>query len=604
MFQWRILRLMHWFHSVIVLEAMVRAFRQKKNQPTMPSWHSHPQVLPVLIMSTVFDCDEMFSFESDVSMPTSPVYDRPSAPIIKDWVSDSEDEYEGEPMLTQKASSFVQTFEHVKTARPFVKPVEHSIQAKNLRKSIPKHVVPTIVLTRSRLVPLNAARPVNTAVLQTKVQPQRPTTHDVTNVHSPIRRPINLKPLPPASNFRQKVTTAKASQVNAIQGVKGNWVWKPKCPVLDHVSRHTSASMTLKQFDYTDAIRRSKSVMAWVPKRQTFLFDVQGNPQHDLKDKGVIDSECSRHMTGNMSYLSDFKEIMVDMLLFVEIQKVFCGMKGIKRELSVARTPQHNGIAERKNRNLIEAAKTMLADSLLPIPFLAEAVNTAYPLGKFNGKADEGFLVGYSAINLTIVQVFKKIFDTDKAGEKNVQQYVLFLLWSSGSKDPQNSDDDATFEVKEPEPEVYVFLSSIAKIKKHDDKTKREAKGKSHVDTLLSAVRKKSTNSTNTFSAAGPSNTAVSPTLTKSLYVDPSQYPDDPDMPALEDITYSDDEEDVVDLPKGKRAIGSKWVFRNKKDERGIVIRNKARLVAQRHTQEEGIDYEEVFAPVARVEAI
>ncbi|GKA91089.1 putative ribonuclease H-like domain-containing protein [Tanacetum coccineum] len=60
----------------------------------------------------------------------------------------------------------------------------------------------------------------------------------------------------------------------------------------------------------------------------------------------------------------------------------------------------------------------------------------------------------------------------------------------------------------------------------------------------------------------------------------------------------------LVDLPNGKRAIGSKWVFRNKKDERGIMIRNKARLVAQRYTQEEGIDYDEVFAPVARIEAI
>ncbi|KAI3735401.1 hypothetical protein L6452_14897 [Arctium lappa] len=61
---------------------------------------------------------------------------------------------------------------------------------------------------------------------------------------------------------------------------------------------------------------------------------------------------------------------------------------------------------------------------------------------------------------------------------------------------------------------------------------------------------------------------------------------------------------DLVDLPKGHRAIGTKWIFRNKKDESGILIRNKARLVAQGYTQEEGIDYEEVFAPVARVEAI
>nr|GEV85725.1 hypothetical protein [Tanacetum cinerariifolium] len=60
----------------------------------------------------------------------------------------------------------------------------------------------------------------------------------------------------------------------------------------------------------------------------------------------------------------------------------------------------------------------------------------------------------------------------------------------------------------------------------------------------------------------------------------------------------------LVDLPYGKRAIGSKWVFRNKLDERGIVIRNKERFVAQGHTQEEGIDYDEVFAPVARIKEI
>ncbi|GJU21012.1 putative ribonuclease H-like domain-containing protein, partial [Tanacetum coccineum] len=60
----------------------------------------------------------------------------------------------------------------------------------------------------------------------------------------------------------------------------------------------------------------------------------------------------------------------------------------------------------------------------------------------------------------------------------------------------------------------------------------------------------------------------------------------------------------LVDLPYSKKAIGTKWVYRNKKDERGIVVRNKARLVAQGYKQEEGIDYDEVFAPVARIEAI
>nr|GFA59741.1 copia protein [Tanacetum cinerariifolium] len=96
-------------------------------------------------------------------------------------------------------------------------------------------------------------------------------------------------------------------------------------------------------------------------------------------------------------------------------------------------------------------------------------------------------------------------------------------------------------------------------------------------------------------------------------------------MPELEDIIYSDDKDVVgaeadfnnlefsipmqkvwvlVDLPYGKRAIGTKWVYKNKKDKRGIMIRNKARLIAQGHTHEDGIDYEEVFAPVPRIEAI
>ncbi|GJX06924.1 putative ribonuclease H-like domain-containing protein [Tanacetum coccineum] len=60
----------------------------------------------------------------------------------------------------------------------------------------------------------------------------------------------------------------------------------------------------------------------------------------------------------------------------------------------------------------------------------------------------------------------------------------------------------------------------------------------------------------------------------------------------------------LVDLPRDKWAIGTKWVFRNKKDERGMVVKNKARLVAQGHTQEKCINYDEVFEPVARIEAI
>nr|GEW37314.1 putative ribonuclease H-like domain-containing protein [Tanacetum cinerariifolium] len=82
----------------------------------------------------------------------------------------------------------------------------------------------------------------------------------------------------------------------------------------------------------------------------------------------------------------------------------------------------------------------------------------------------------------------------------------------------------------------------------------------------------------------------------------------DPSMPFLEETVIFDDvyddRETLVDHPNGKRAIRTKWVFKIKKDERGIVVRNKERLVVQGYTQEEGIDYDEVFAPVVRIEAI
>nr|GEW42552.1 DNA-directed DNA polymerase [Tanacetum cinerariifolium] len=258
-------------------------------------------------------------------------------------------------------------------------------------------------------------------------------------------------------------------------------------------------------------------------------------------------------------------------------------------------------------------------------------LNTLDPLGKYDRKADEGFLVGYSISRSGPTWLFdidtltksmnyqpviagnqpnssvgiQEHFDADIAGEGNVQQCVLFPLWSFGSKDPLNTDADTTFEVKKPESVVHVSPSSSAKTKKHDDKTNKEAKGKSRVEfstrvrnmseefedfsnnstnevnaasTPVLVVGQNLTNSSNTFSAAGPYNTAVSPTLRKSSYVDPSQYPDDPNMPALEDITYLDDEEDV----------GAEADFSNL--ETNII--------------EEGIDYEEVFAPVARIESI
>ncbi|GKC85280.1 ribonuclease H-like domain-containing protein, partial [Tanacetum coccineum] len=126
-----------------------------------------------------------------------------------------------------------------------------------------------------------------------------------------------------------------------------------------------------------------------------------GKPQQD--DKGFIDSGYSRHMTRNIAYLSDFKEFDRGYVAFgggayggriteacykrfnndKPLWLVLMGRntgaleKGIKREYSIDRTPQQNGVAERRNRTLIEAARTMLADSKLPTTFWAEVVSTA-----------------------------------------------------------------------------------------------------------------------------------------------------------------------------------------------------------------------------------
>nr|GEV89016.1 copia protein [Tanacetum cinerariifolium] len=138
---------------------------------------------------------------------------------------------------------------------------------------------------------------------------------------------------------------------------------------------------------------------------------------------------------------------------------------------------------------------------------------------------------------------FQDKFDAEKAGEKINQQYVLFPVWSSGFTNPQNYDGDAAFDenehdidTKKPESEVILSPSSNAQSRKQDDKTKKEAKGK------IPTVGQNNSNSTNPFSAVGPSNTTASPTHRKSSFIDSSQLFDDPNIPEMEDITYFDDE--------------------------------------------------------------
>ncbi|GJS64479.1 retrovirus-related pol polyprotein from transposon TNT 1-94 [Tanacetum coccineum] len=395
-------------------------------------------------------------------------------------------------------------------------------------------------------------------------------------------------------------------------------------------------------------------------------LDSKGNPQMDLQDQGVIDSGCSRHMTGNMSYLTDYEEIDGGYVAFegnpkggkitgkvdhkVKVIRCdngtefknremnqFCEMNGILRQFSVARTPQQNGVAERRNRTLIEAAKTMLADSKLPlfwatantnfkfyetiwvscIPFLIPLIISAY----FDGKADEGFFVGYS-LNSKAFRVFNS--------RTRIVEENLHIRFSESTPNVVGSGPDWLFDI--------------------DALT-----GTMNYEPIVADHEKKNNvNSTNNVNTAGNVNT-VSSTVNAAGINEvnvvgektSSELQSDPNMPALEDdniFDFSRDDEDdgvvadmnnldttiqeepkkvihalkdpswieamqeellqfklqevwtLVDLPNGKRAIGSKWVFRNKKDERGIMIRNKAKLVVQGYTQEEEIDYDEVFA--------
>nr|GFB56979.1 hypothetical protein [Tanacetum cinerariifolium] len=296
----------------------------------------------------------------------------------------------------------------------------------------------------------------------------------------------------------------------------------------------------------------------------------------------------------------------------------FCSQKGIKREFSKARTPQSNGVAKRRNRSLIEVARIMLADAKLPVTFWAEAVNIACyvqnrvlvnkahnktPYELFNGRTPAiGFLKPFGC-HVMILNTLDNLGKFEAKGDEGTKvdarkyvkkdvsslRYIVLPNWvheeylestssqpqdacntnapeSSGNSNPTTTstnplaDQLETLIVETPIPTVSSPVSTVCFTDSQEPSS----------ETRL--ISKKVTNQEET------------PSLDNILTLS-SQFED------ILGVTTNLEESNGVEAD-------------NKKDERGIVIRNKAMLVAQGHTQEEGIDYDEVFAPVARIEAI
>nr|GEX49014.1 ribonuclease H-like domain-containing protein [Tanacetum cinerariifolium] len=265
-----------------------------------------------------------------------------------------------------------------------------------------------------------------------------------------------------------------------------------------------------------------------------------GNPQYALKDKGVIDSGCSRYMTGNMSYLSDFEEQIGGYVAFRGNPKggkisgkgkIKTGKGKIKtgtldfEDVYFVKELKFNLLSvsqmcDKKNKVLFTDTECLVLSPDFKLPNESQVLlrvpreNNMYNVNLKNivtfgdltclfAKAaiDESNLWHRRMGHINFKTINKLV--KEKAGEEVTQQYMLFLVWSFGSSNPQNKDEDVSFDGKEHEvdtkkPEFVVNVSpcSSDQSEKQDDKTKKKAKGK------IPIAGQNSSNSTNPFSAA------------------------------------------------------------------------------------------------------
>ncbi|GJZ97195.1 putative ribonuclease H-like domain-containing protein [Tanacetum coccineum] len=260
----------------------------------------------------------------------------------------------------------------------------------------------------------------------------------------------------------------------------------------------------------------------------------------------------------------------------------------IKREFSVARTPQQNGVAERKNRTLIEVARTMLVDSKLPTTFWAEAVNTACYVQ--NSKAFRVFNSRTRIVEENLhVQFNENTPNIARSGPNWI--FDIDALTKSMNYEPVvagNQSNDPSFSSSSKDSPDAGFKPSREEEKKDtEDPGNKDSDVPSTEEPRVNQKKDANVNNTNNINivspianVAGIEDNAVNENIVYGCA-------DDPNIPNLEEIVYSDDDEDVgteADMNNLDTfiPIGCSWV----------------------HTQEEGINYDEVFAPVARIKAI